>query len=201
MKITPALAAAAALVALSGGGPDPASGGTAPASQPEYTLVDLGAVTAAPRSEATAINDKGVVVGDSFAIGSPLAATVWRPDAGGQYTAETLPNLAGGSLAADVNDAGLIVGYSGGNIPHGQRAVLWQSGNVSELGFPTSVTGSGSVATAINDDGKVVGYADGVGYQWDAGTITAVGNSVFPQAINGAGQLTGRHSTPCCDFA
>src|SRR5437879_9500500 len=64
--------------------------------------------------------------------------TVWRPDRAGRYTAETLPSVTGGSGATDVNDAGLIVGYSGQTILHGERAVLWRDGNVSRSEEHTS---------------------------------------------------------------
>jgi len=187
-------AAAAVLTAAA-----PAQG--AATAKPEYTVVDLGAVTSASRTEATAINDRGVVVGDSFELGSPLAATVWRPDAKGHYQAETLPNLSGGSVAADMNDAGQIVGYSGNTIPHGERAVLWQNGTVVDLGFPTSPSGPGSSARGINASGQIVGEGDGGGYEWENGKVTALGAGVFPNAINDAGQITGMHSTICCSFA
>ena len=47
----------------------------AAAAEPEYTLTDLGAVTAQPRSEAKAINNKGIVVGDSFNSTGPDSAS------------------------------------------------------------------------------------------------------------------------------
>ncbi|TMC32629.1 MAG: DUF3466 family protein [Chloroflexi bacterium] len=176
----------------------------AAAAEPEYTLTDLGAVTAQPRSEAKAINNKGIVVGDSFNSTGPDSAIVWRPGATGSYSSTALPNLAGGSIANDVNDKGAIVGVSGQTIPQGERAVIWDATGVHDLNVTVPAGSPGSVARGINAKGQIVGDiggAGGGGFQWDAGTVTPLGQSLFPTAINAAGEIVGRHETLCCSFA
>ena len=187
------------------GGSGPARGSSlAAAAQPEYTLTDLGAVTAQPRSEATAINSSGIVVGDSFNSTGPDSAIVWRPGATGSYSSTALPNLAGGSIANDVSDTGVIVGVSGQTIPQGERAVLWDATGVHDLNITLPAGSPGSVGRGINAKGQIVGDIGGPGgggFQWEAGTVTLLGQSLFAQAINSAGEIVGRHETVCCSFA
>lgn len=156
---------------------------------------------------AEAINNRGQVVGHSIQqsfVGHPV---LWE---GGRVVAlETLPDQATGQ-AADINDAGVIVGSV---VLHDswtgqQRAVMWRNGRVIDL-FPASVGFSSAVA--INNRGQVIGQAFGTmmvqdgnvsrsielagAYIWDRGRITRLGGlggvNTIPYDINERGQVTG----------
>jgi uncharacterized membrane protein len=102
---------------------------------------------------ARAVNDAGVVVGVSDVDGqSPLR---WENPS---TPATALPTLAGGANDAvpyDVNNDGVVVGYSRG--PDGIRhAVRWAAaGGVSALETPAGYVSC--FASSINDAGFVVG--------------------------------------------
>jgi probable HAF family extracellular repeat protein len=72
------------------------------------------------------------------------------------YTITDLGSLGGGyTYAADLNEAGQVVGYSDTGTGD-SRAFLWNSGTMIDLG---TLGGSSSYATAVNDLGQVVGYS------------------------------------------
>ena len=126
------------------------------------------------------------------------------------YAVTELGTLGGyGSEAADLNQAGQVVGVAGGH------AVLWDNGTMIDLG---TLGGNWSVAHAINDLGQVVGRGTLPGEQithaflvnpqggvWfrdsdldgrndfmiDLGTLN--GGTIYePMDINNAGQVVGR---------
>jgi len=118
--------------------------------------------------------------------------------------AAALPNLPGGttSAAADVNDAGQIVGWAttAGGAPHG---VVWNDGEISDLGLlDGDVAG---YATAISDNGLIVGVSGEGPYDhsetghavlWRDGRIIDLGllpgGSYSAAAdVNDAGQVVG----------
>lgn len=145
---------------------------------------------------ATAINDSGQVVGKSNAN----HAVIWNS---GSVSSTDLGTLAGGnySVALAINSAGQVVGnsnVSGG----GQRAVLWQDGNIFDLG---TLGGHASYAFGINSSGSVVGsaYTDidlspAHATLWKNGDIFDLNSLIEPivgltlvqaQAINSIGQI------------
>ena len=98
---------------------------------------------------ATAINATGQAVG----VYNNVAA-LWQSESS---EVRLLPGLGGGtfSLATSINSAGVIVGSST-DIVAGSRAVMWQSGAVTDLG---SLGGTSSIAYGVNSRGEAVGTA------------------------------------------
>jgi hypothetical protein len=142
---------------------------------------------------ARAINDAGVVVGYD-GIRSAL-----RWDAAGNV--QVLPTLAphaSGDWAIALNQAGVIVGESGG------KAVRWEGGQVVDLQVPGTGTSRGM---GINSQGWVVGnnvssapdraflHVPGVGSQWviDLPGVREAGWTAIAEAnaINERGQFVG----------
>jgi probable HAF family extracellular repeat protein len=119
-------------------------------------------------SKAAAINASGVIVGqaDQGTIAQQFATT-WRD--GVPTSLGGLPGATFGA-ALNVNADGAAVGFS--TDLHGNHAVLYAGGTVTDLNFPTFGTGKDVKATAINDAGTVVGTGD-----------TFTGRSVQPRAV------------------
>jgi probable HAF family extracellular repeat protein len=102
----------------------------------------------------------------------------------------------GASQATGINDAGQVIGTSGGFIgmPHfnlysPSEAFLWQDGVLTDLGMPS--------ASGINDLGQVVGGK----YLWQNGTLTDLNTLIDPASgwvitstsdINDDGQIVGQ---------
>ena len=160
LSVVTALAASVALAS-----PAVAGGGS------EWRLVDLGVLPGDTHSSASAINDRGTVVGvSSGEMGSPDRAFVWRK---GRMT--ELAGLGSISFPTDVNNRGDVVGYSGDVFS--TRAVMWSNGRVTDLG---SLGGGFAMATAVNERRQVVGFswaADGQphAFSWKDGVMTDLG--------------------------
>lgn len=103
-------------------------------------------------SSASGINDAGVIVGMSDEFGGNA---YYYNDVDG---AVMLNPLVSTGAATDINNNGLIVGYSKvaavGNI---SRAVRWVNGVPEDLG---SLSGTNSRAYAVNDAGVICGSSD-----------------------------------------
>jgi probable HAF family extracellular repeat protein len=156
-------------------------------------------------SYANAINDVGVVVGDSDLSSGQLAATIWHGT-----TPELLGNLTGetSSDGTGINNAGKVVGYS--VLADGQDvATLWSGLNVIALG-PVSAA-SNSQADGINSRGLIVGSLNGFATLWDGSRVinlnaefrSLVGPDITltdATAINARGQIVvqgmGTDNTP-----
>lgn len=162
---------------------------TAPGQPP----IVLGAFT------PTALNDVGHVVGTVSTAGG-LRAAIWTAESG----LTSLGTLGGAeSGAADVNDAGVVVGTSTTTQGWTHPFVWTTSGGMVDLGTlgpPEAVTR----AVAVNSGGQVVGFSQlGTGtrgFRWSAATGltnlgTLGGTSSVATDINGAGAIVGYSTT------
>ena len=117
-------------------------------------MTDLGALSGQVVSEASAINNTGLIVGKSN-----IFPVVWEYDITNPNDApriQQLPIPAGffSATTTAVNDAGDVVGYAGSpNID--SHAVLWRNGIAIDLGVWPG--GHYSVANGINNLGQIVG--------------------------------------------
>jgi len=168
------------------------------APSPQFTVTDIGAVPLyRGRTGGTAINDRGQVVGGN------RQAFLWE---NGQITQlGAFPPLPSeddsGSIAYSINNAGQIVGASGGFGPIFMsgtavaRAFLYQKGEIMPLGDHNA----SFEAYSINDKKQIVGLDAYRGFFYangrviDFGTLSnqPEGNRSQARSINNAGQVVG----------
>ncbi len=146
----------------------------------DYRLVDLGTL-GGESSYATAINDRGDVVGSSQAADGEYHGFVWRNG--------SMKDL-GMLRPTDINNRGQIVGTV--DTTHGMQAVLWSRGRITDLG---TLGGGWDWATAINDRGQIVGMAataDGgnAAFLWLNGRMRKLDLDDV-SGINNRGQVSG----------
>ena len=160
------------------------------------TMYDLGTPPGQAISTASAINDKGTIVGSSLnAEFSGGRAFVWRPSRphGTKGTMTDLPQPPGvtGTGATAINDHGLIVGtlITAGGQTH---AFLFNTA-MHDLG--TLPGGAESFAYSINSQGVIVGYSNTANGSfravvWVGGKITNL-NRFLPRPAETAGVVLG----------
>ena len=148
----------------------------------------MAAVSGMAPSGARGINDSGQVAGECGDIVSPevFACVV----TGSSVTTLPEPNL-GCFTAIAINNSGQVLAncYQYDNT----LAVVWTKDSPTVL--PT-LGGAGATATAINGLGQVVGTAETStgafdGFLWSNGTLTDLGSSFSPTAINDSGVIVG----------
>lgn len=122
---------------------------------------DLGGLGEPNSSQALAINNAGQVVGRSLADDNVEHAALWD---GSTIKDLGKPNLSSG--ANDINDAGQIVGFSGGgtNGTNPYLAMLWEGAVATDLNslLDPEVVDAGWIlvdAKGINDSGWIAGNA------------------------------------------
>ena len=123
--------------------------------QSSFTVTEIGTL-GGPSSQATALNQDGMVVGISNTSDAPAVSRAFRWSDG---TILDLGTLGGPSAAAfDINDAGQITGWAEteDSIPFNEtiHAFLWQDGAMVDLG---TTGGMSSRGWALNAQGTVVG--------------------------------------------
>ncbi|MUN39358.1 hypothetical protein [Actinomadura litoris] len=180
---------------------EPAVDASAAASS-EGAIIRLDLLPGGTTSRATAVNDRGVIVGYGDTANGENHAIRWNRR--GRVT--DLGTLPGGahSYAYGINDHGDTVGYAD-NADGSERAVRWApNGAITDLGTLPGRTAS--YAFGINDEGSVVGEVPirpkiyhAVKWQPD-GTIIDLGTtsprgSTAADAINDDGVVIGRTFT------
>ncbi len=177
---------------------------------PTFTpLVDLGALPGLSSSDATGINDDGLIIGVSGAD-----AVVWTPDADSPtgYAIHALaknptgepPGTVGFSPRTNgVNRWGQIVGLLpsliGGMNPPRPRAVVWDAWDQAPRSLGVVAGGLASQGRAINDSGHVAGSSGGPGgifmVVWRGAGAEVLpdwgANAGAVHGINNAGQICG----------
>lgn len=151
---------------------------------------DLGVLPGATVSGANGLNNRGDVVGYSYAPDNQSRGVLWRN--GAIIDLGILPGRVA-SVANDINDEGLVAGSSGG------RLFSWKDGVMSDLG---SYSGDTFVtARAVNNSGAIIGQIGMAGstssspFLWSEGVFTDIGpvlkdgRGCSAVAINDAGEI------------
>src|SRR5205807_148331 len=158
------------------------------------TMADLGSLGSMGPSDGRGINNRGQVVGGTIdANNSQYHAFLW--DNGTMSDLGTLPE-ANNSEAFGLNDRGAVVGDSGNDSLEG-HGVLWQAGNVTDLG---DLGRPGTSAHAINDAGQVVGWSHNFeshvhAFLWEVGTMRdlgTLGQFSVASGVNETGAVVGQ---------
>jgi probable HAF family extracellular repeat protein len=100
--------------------------------------------------DASALNDRGWVVGTDYSRTLPRRAALWIN--GEMRRLGTLGGKTSGAVA--VNNRGQIVGRSALAANRGFHAFVWENGRMTDLG---TLRGVVSEALAINDHGRIIG--------------------------------------------
>ncbi|GAA3345016.1 hypothetical protein GCM10020358_50500 [Amorphoplanes nipponensis] len=154
-------------------------------------LIDLGDLGSGS-SYASAVNDRGQVVGTSWTARGEPRGFIW------QHGRMRDLGVGGYTQPLDINNRGQVVGWSGRGADGPQHAFLWQRGKVTWL-----AAGTPSRATAINDRGEVAGSVTdwtsepiSRAVRWHHGTMSYLGslpggNAGGAAAINEHGVILG----------
>jgi probable HAF family extracellular repeat protein len=145
-------------------------------------------------SEAFAVNDSGIVVGNSrLADNATTHAFVFQD--GVMHDIDTLGGFS--SIAFDVNEHGVVVGGLTDASFQNTIAFIWDANG----GMRKLVDGPLSVALAINNRGDVVGTTANGSFLLSDGALTALESipavkaagitRIIPSAINDRGWITG----------
>lgn len=191
----PLLTAATTVVALITLAPAPVA-----ASPHSYRVVDLGTLGGGDGA-ATAMNDRGDIVGWSTVASGARHAVLWRH--GVITDLGVLPGDTDSS-AVDVNEFGDVAITSFGS-DYLTRAVLWRDGQLHDLG---TLGGENSVAIGVNDRRQVLGTSEPAGemphrFLWRNGVFTDLGREYFYEFttdFNNAGDVVGGFNVPPQDY-
>ncbi|MFI6242483.1 hypothetical protein ACIBEF_21680 [Micromonospora sp. NPDC050795] len=194
----PLLTAATTAVAMITLAPAPAV--AAPSPPHSFRVVDLGTLSGGDGA-ATAMNDRGDIVGWSTVASGARHAVLWRH---GVIT--DLGVLLGDtdSSAVDVNEFGDVAITSFGS-DYLTRAALWRDGQLHDLG---TLGGENSVAIGVNDRRQVLGTSEPAGdmphrFLWRDGVFTDLGREYFYEFtadFNNVGDVVGGFNVPPQDY-
>lgn len=164
-------------------------------SAPAYTPVDLGTL-GGTTSYATAINERGQVVGRSDTATGKAHAFIWDNGVMTDLGVLDGSSRADYSIASAINNRGEVVGASVVTTPVGVAThhIIWKNDTIIDLG-----TLEGGTLFAINDKGQVIGYRgdedNTMAFIWEDGVMTDLGTIrggySKPLAINNQGEVTG----------
>jgi probable HAF family extracellular repeat protein len=186
--------------------PIPPAGGGAVTPPPAGVATALAPLSGGTQATPVAVNDAGLIVGNSEPTpGTPMKAVTWSA-AGGPAT--QLPALAGApansfSAAHGVNEAGAIVGEAQDG-PASFFAVVWPSSTAVPVALPRlGAATTFSTAFDVNAGGAIVGEAENNAFDrravlWtssaanpvDLGTLKG-GKTSTAYAINDTGFIAG----------
>jgi probable HAF family extracellular repeat protein len=164
-------------------------------------VIDLGNLGSGA-SEATAINNQGQVVGDSFGRGFSWTAAGGMVDLGNPFGTQPSSTAATG-----VNDAGVIVGNSTSVPPYSATYAFTWTPATGMVIFPGLHFGDTPAAVAINGQGQIAGDSTtptGTEHAvfWtsghvsvDLGVLGGVTGGSSAVALNDNGQVVGTSST------
>lgn len=115
-------------------------------------------------TDAYSVNDSGDVGGYFENASAQTAAVVWTAPAvaGGAYSANVLPKLAGwtDTAATTINNLGHVAGYAFGHPVDGFHAAVWEK-NGSTYTPKNVLSADSALITAMNDYGTGVGVYAG----------------------------------------
>ncbi|MBV1862482.1 MAG: DUF3466 family protein, partial [Nannocystaceae bacterium] len=115
---------------------------------PQDGDIAFDALFANTRSQGEAINNAGAFVGHSCAQESLCLPFVYEPDEGLTMLSTGDASLAG--AAADLNEAGMVVGSLGDGFNSGSVAAAWVDGELIEINDPAWMW---STSTSVNNYG------------------------------------------------
>ncbi|WP_164932018.1 hypothetical protein [Janthinobacterium sp. 17J80-10] len=172
---------------------------SAAAQAVEWTITDLGTLGGSS-SQATAINNRGQVVGTSSLAGD-ISSHAFIYTNGGLYDLGTLGGAS--SSAAAINTQGQVVGTSGLNGTVESRGFIYSAGKLQSIGALISGVRSSSEARAINNRAQVVGIGSNLdvpqaprerlyAVAYDRGALRPLNNDMLAATgINDRGQIIG----------
>lgn len=163
-------------------------------------MIDLGSLSLGGDPNDTrprAINNRGCIVGEAEDADGNQHGFLW--ERGAMIDLGTLGGSS--SIATDINDGGVVVGYATTADSLESYAVRWMDGQIESLG----TLGRWSQARAVNNRGDVVGVSrsnDGLAHAflWRGGVLRSLNDLIAPESgwflayandINDAGQIVG----------
>lgn len=152
------------------------------AQSPQYVALDIGSLLG-KGTLATALNEKGDVVGSSFVtgyiphVGARSHAVLYRNGA----LIDLFPDdVEESSVATAINEAGQVVGYRLWDAMGPGQPFVWQEGEEATILNPFDVMplfAATGAANAINDSGEIAGGAAKPVFTEGATTTTLVGRA------------------------
>lgn len=150
----------------------------------ERTWTDIGHLGYS-KTSARAMNDHGVVVGDSWVTGREYHAFVWQD---GQLT--DIGTSGENSTALDINNQGQVIGY---RYPPDEesKVFIWQDGVMQDLPLDDAsvrdINDHGQIVGSIANEGRRMPYV----YDITTDTLTLLGSQGYAEGINNNGQIVG----------